>query len=145
MEYLCRMRAVGYTSTKLLSVHVRDAFRISTWSLFSGLCFQARNSRHPLFFCWRWRLSNSVALLRAPPSGLGRNSCFRCKASCTEPRGLVRCASSHAAKPGCFSAIYIYIYIALGKKSKIADKMFIINIIQTILPRICVNMELLPM
>ncbi len=42
MEYLdlCRMREVGYTSTKLLSVHVRDAFRISTWSL-----SQARNSR----------------------------------------------------------------------------------------------------
>ncbi len=70
---------------KLLSVYVRDAFRISTWSLFSGLCFQARNSWHLLFFCWR--LSNSVALLRAPPSGLGRNSCFRCKASCTKPRG----------------------------------------------------------
>ncbi len=35
MEYLelCRMREVENTSTKLLSVHVRDAFRISTWSL----------------------------------------------------------------------------------------------------------------
>ncbi len=31
---LCRMRAVGYTSTKLLSVHVRDA---STWSLSHGI------------------------------------------------------------------------------------------------------------
>ncbi len=43
MEYLdlSRMREVGYTSTKLLSVHVRDAFRISTRSLSSGLCFQA--------------------------------------------------------------------------------------------------------
>ncbi len=43
---------------------VRDAFRISTWSLSSGLCFQVRNSRHSLFFCW-W-LSNSFALLRRP-------------------------------------------------------------------------------
>ncbi len=59
------MREVGYTSTKLLSVHVRDAFRISTWSLSGGLCFQACNSRRSLFFCWRWRLSNSVALLWA--------------------------------------------------------------------------------
>ncbi len=61
MEYLdlCRMRELGYTSTKLyfanswvhkplkythLSVYVRDAFRISTWSLFSGLCYQVLNS-----------------------------------------------------------------------------------------------------
>ncbi len=43
-KYLCRMREVGYTSTKLLSVHVRDT---STWSQCSGLCF------HSLFFCWR--------------------------------------------------------------------------------------------
>ncbi len=68
-----------------LSVYVRDAFRISTWSLSSGLCFQVRNSWHSLFFCWR--LSNNVALLRAPPSGLGGGiACIRCKASCTEPR-----------------------------------------------------------
>ncbi len=40
MEYLdlCRMREVGYTSTKLLSVHVRDAFRISTWSFAASRC-----------------------------------------------------------------------------------------------------------
>ncbi len=63
---------LSYSSVrKPLSVHVRDAFRISTWSLSSGLCFQVRNSRHSLFFCW-W-LSNSVTLLRAPPSGLGVN------------------------------------------------------------------------
>ncbi len=80
MEYLdlCRMREVGYTSTKLhfanslvrklLSVHLRDVFRISTWLLFSELCFQVRNSRHSLFFCWR--LSNNVALLQAPLSEL---------------------------------------------------------------------------
>ncbi len=79
--YLCRMRKVGYTSTKLhflklytLSVYVRDSFRISTWSLFSGLCFQVRNSRHSLFFCWR--LPNSVALLRVPLSGLGVNCLY---------------------------------------------------------------------
>ncbi len=80
------MRGVGYTSTKLhfanswvhkplkytpLSVYVRDAFRISTWSLSRGLCFQVRNSWHSLFFCWR--LANSVALLQAPPSGLRVN------------------------------------------------------------------------
>ncbi len=79
MEYLDRMREEGYTSTKLhfanswvhkplkytpLSVYVRDAYRISTWPLSSGLCFQVRNSRHSLFFCCR--LSNSVALLRRP-------------------------------------------------------------------------------
>ncbi len=75
MEYLdlCRMRKVRYTSTKphfanswvrkplkYTPLSVRDAFRISTWSLSRGLCFQARNSWHLLFFCWR--LSNSVAL-----------------------------------------------------------------------------------
>ncbi len=80
MEYLdlCCMREVGYTSTKLhfanslvrklMSVHVRDAFRISAWLLFSGLCFQVRNSRHSLFFCRQ--LSNNVALLWAPLSEL---------------------------------------------------------------------------
>ncbi len=88
-EYLdlCRMREEGYTSTKLhfanswvrkplkytpLSVYVRDAFRISTWSLSRGLCFQVRNSRHSLFFCW-W-LSNSVALLRIAAQ-CGRDYC----------------------------------------------------------------------
>ncbi len=65
-------------------VLVRDAFRISTCSLFSRLCFQCRNSRHSLFFCW-WL--KSVAVLRAPPSGLGWIACIRRKASCTEPRG----------------------------------------------------------
>ncbi len=74
MEYLdsCGMREVGYTSTKLLSVLVRGAFRISTWSL-SQVC----NSQPSLFFCWR--LSNSAALMRAPPSGLGRIACIRRK------------------------------------------------------------------
>ncbi len=33
-----------------LSVYVRDAFRISTWSLSSGLFFQVRNSRRLLSF-----------------------------------------------------------------------------------------------
>ncbi len=51
-----------------------DKKRISTWSLSSGLCFQVRNSRHSLFFCWQ--LSNSVALLRVPPSGLGVNCLY---------------------------------------------------------------------
>ncbi len=104
MEYLdlCWMREVGYMSTKphfanswvrkplkYTALSVRDAFRISsTWSLSKGLCFQVRNSWHSLFFCWR--LSNSVALLWAPPSGLGWIACIRCKASCTEPRCLYR-------------------------------------------------------
>ncbi len=70
------MRKIWHTSTqphfsnswvrKPLTVRVRDAFRISTWSL-SQVC----NSQHSLFFCWHWRLSNSVALLRAPASGVG--------------------------------------------------------------------------
>ncbi len=76
------------TLRKPLSVYVRDAFRISTWSLFSGLCFQARSSRHSLFFCWR--LSNSVALLRTPLLDWRWIPCIHRKASCTEPRGLYR-------------------------------------------------------
>ncbi len=73
MEYLdlCQMRELGYASTYLFSVHVRDVFRISTWSLSSGLCFQARNSQDSLFFFWCWQLSNSVALQQAPRSELG--------------------------------------------------------------------------
>ncbi len=67
----CVHKPLKYTP---LSVYVRDAFRISTWSLSRELCFQARNSWHSLFFCWR--LSNSVALLQAPPSGLGVNCLY---------------------------------------------------------------------
>ncbi len=53
MEYSCRMREVGYTSTKLLSVHVR-IFCQSLWETRSesahghclvGFIFQVRNSR----------------------------------------------------------------------------------------------------
>ncbi len=82
MKYLdlCRMREVGHMNkapfrkqlsaqgfkVTPLSVHVRDAFRISTWSLSSGLRFQARNLRHSLFFYWNWWLSNSATVLRAP-------------------------------------------------------------------------------
>ncbi len=36
--------------------------------------FKCGNSRHSLFFCWR--LSNSVALLWAPPYGLGVNCLY---------------------------------------------------------------------
>ncbi len=65
-----------------LSVYVRDAFIISTWSLSSELCFQVLNSRHSLLFCWR--LSNSVALLRVPLLDWGWIAWIRHKASCTE-------------------------------------------------------------
>ncbi len=62
MEYLdlCRMREVGYTSTKL---HFTNSWVHKPLKLL--LCqFQVCNSLHSLFFCW-W-LSNSVALLRCP-------------------------------------------------------------------------------
>ncbi len=77
-----------YSFVSLCERRVQRLGPISTWSLSSGLCFQVRNSRHSLFFCWH--LSNSVALLRAPPSGLGWIACIRCKASCTDPRCLYR-------------------------------------------------------
>ncbi len=40
--------------------------------------FRFRNSdwQISLFFCWRWQLSNSVVLLRVPPSGLGVNCLY---------------------------------------------------------------------
>ncbi len=121
MEHLdlCRMREVGYTSTKLhfanswvskplkynpVSVYVRDAFRISTWSLSSGLRFQVCNSRHSLFFCWR--LSNSVALLWAPPSVFVVRPHAPNRDACTV---TVRYEYMYRATP----SIYIYIhYIA---------------------------------
>ncbi len=120
------MREVGYTSTKphftnswvrkslkysLLSVYVRDAFRISTWSLSSGLCFQVCNSQHSLFFCWR--LSNSVALLRSPLLDWGWIVCIRRKTSCTEPRGPYR------ATPNIYGrkfTKYVNILMIFGKK-----------------------------
>ncbi len=84
MEYygifgLCRMREVDYTSTKLLSVHmrsflsvhVRDAFRISTWSL-----SQARNSWHSAVLLLALALSNSIALQRATPFWIGVNCLY---------------------------------------------------------------------
>ncbi len=70
---------------------------------------------HSLFFYWR--LSNSVALLRAPSSGLGWIACIRRKASCTEPRCMYRDGSVRIhvpCHPYCLwillSYIYIYIY-----------------------------------
>ncbi len=60
---------------------------------------------HSLLF-W-WRLSNSVALLRAPPSGLGI-ACIRHKASCTEPRCPYRDGSVGNT---CTLPPLIYIYI----------------------------------
>ncbi len=93
------MREVGYTSTKLhfanswvrmplkytpLSVYVRDAFRISTWSLSGGFvfkwatrgihCSSAGGYQTALHYC------------RRPLLDWGWIACFRCKASCTEPR-----------------------------------------------------------
>ncbi len=67
----CDFKCRPWAKNVLLSVHVRDAFRIITWSLSSGICFQARNSRHSLFFCWRWRGGYQTALhyCRRPPSG----------------------------------------------------------------------------
>ncbi len=38
--------------------------------------FQNSDWQVSLFFCWRWKLSNSVALLRVPPSGLGVNCLY---------------------------------------------------------------------
>ncbi len=72
-----RMREVGYTS---ISQTVEcTSFSQSMWemrsesALFSGLCFQ-RTTHDIAVFCWR--LSNSVALLQAPPSGLGVNCLY---------------------------------------------------------------------
>ncbi len=87
-----------------------------------GFVFK-RNSQHSLFFCWRWQFSNSVALLRAPPSGLGGGGgidCIRRKASCTEPRGPNRDEYMYRATPNIYIYtvymrmyvwVYVYIYI----------------------------------
>ncbi len=69
-----------YSFVSLSERHIQNQHMVTVW----GLCFQVCNSWHSRFFCWQ--LSNSVALLRAPPSGLGWIACIRCKASCTEPR-----------------------------------------------------------
>ncbi len=90
MEYLdlCRMKEVGHTNKapfrKQLSaqgfkvtpssVHVRDAFRISTWSLSSGLRFQARNLRHSLFFILELVVIKQCYSTASTPSGLGVNN-----------------------------------------------------------------------
>ncbi len=79
-----QLTAQAFKVYSFVSLWERHAFRISTWSLSRGLCFQVRNSWHLLFFCCR--LSNSVALLGAPLLDWGWIACIRCKASCTEPR-----------------------------------------------------------
>ncbi len=78
-------KAIVSPCEKLLSVHVRDAFRISTWSLSSGLCFKrathgiccssagAGSNQAALYYCWRHLLD-----------------CIHHKASCTEQRGPYR-------------------------------------------------------
>ncbi len=73
-EHKAPFRKLLSAQAVCVSVYVRDTFRISTWSLSRGLCLQVRNSWHSLFFCWR--LSNSVALLQALPSGLGVNCLY---------------------------------------------------------------------
>ncbi len=75
-------------------------------------------SRHSLFFCWCWRLSNSVALLWMPPSGLGGIACIRCKASCTEPRGPYREGSVRIHVPCHPYHDVIFIFIFQKKKKK---------------------------
>ncbi len=94
------MREVGYTSTKLhfanswvhkplkytpLSVYVRDVFRISTWSLSRGLCFQVRNSAFAVLLLAV--IKQRCIAAGAPFLDWGWIACIRCKASCTEPRG----------------------------------------------------------
>ncbi len=86
MEYLdlSRMREVGYTSTKLLSVHVR-IFCQSMWETRSesevGIVF--KRATHGI------RCSSTGAGVYQPALHYcGRRiACIRRKASCTEPRG----------------------------------------------------------
>ncbi len=105
MEYLdlCRMREAGYTSTKLhfanswvhkplkytpLSVYVRDVFRISTWSLSRGLCFQVCNSRIHCSSAGGYQTASHCC--GRPLLDWGWIACIHCKASCTKPRGPYR-------------------------------------------------------
>ncbi len=131
MEYLdlCRMREVGYTSTKphfanswvrkplkytYFSVYMRYAFRISTWSLSRGLCFQVRNSWHSLFFSGSYQ--TALNCCERPLLDWGWIACIRCKASCTEPRGLYSDGSvrMHVL---CHPKKKTYIYISGGPLS----------------------------
>ncbi len=59
-----------YSFVSLCERRIQNQHMVTVW----GLCFQVHNSWHSLFFCWR--LSNSVALLRVPPSGLGVNCLY---------------------------------------------------------------------
>ncbi len=67
-----------------LSVYVRDTFRIRTWSLFRGLCFQVCNS------CIRCSSAGgyqtALHCCGRPLLDWGWIACIRCKASCTKPR-----------------------------------------------------------
>ncbi len=56
---------------KYTLLSVRDAFRISTWPLSSGLCFQVAFTVLLLAV-----IKNSIALLLAPPSVLGWIACI---------------------------------------------------------------------
>ncbi len=76
MEYLdsCRMREVGHTSTKLFHKQLSaQAFKVYS---FVSLCERRVQNQHMVTVSALSLLSNSVALLWAPPSGLGVNCLY---------------------------------------------------------------------
>ncbi len=100
--------ALKYTP---LSVYVRDAFRISTWSLSSGLCFQVRNSWHSLFFLLAVIKQHCIAAGRTLLDW-GELPVFVLRPHATEPR-----CPYHKGSVRIHVYIYIYIYIYIYKIS----------------------------
>ncbi len=104
--WICAEWEVGYTSTKLLSVHVRDAFRISTCHCLVGFVFKC--TTHGIRCSSAGTGGNQTALYycRRPLLDWGWIACIRHKAWCTEPRGPYRDISVRIHVP--CHAIYTY-------------------------------------
>ncbi len=80
-------RTLAYISSSIANLTASWCFIKIKYSE-PNISAPASHRWHSLFFCWR--LSNSVALLRAPLLDWGWIACIRRKASCTEPRCLYR-------------------------------------------------------
>ncbi len=72
----------------LLSVYVRDAFRISTWSLSRGFVFKC--ATHGIRCSSAGGYQTALHCCGRPLLDWGWIACIHCKASCTEPRGPYR-------------------------------------------------------
>ncbi len=118
------MREVGHTSTKLhfanswvhkslkctpLSVYVRDAFRISTWSLSRGFVFKC--ATHGIRCSSAGGYQTALHCCGAPFWIGGWIACIRRKASCTELRCTYRDGTNTCIVPPLIYSNFFFFFV----------------------------------